>query len=130
MPLRWGHFQPKLCKRVLSLGLSPFLTYALDSVILIILNSNLQRCGGPGEGDILITCAAIVQSYMLLIAMPMSGITLGCQGVVSFNLGAGNGKRPFGAVLLPVPEKHFCNGDPPVSRTVYGTRRLCGRTLL
>lgn len=93
VPLRWGRFQPKLCRRVLSLGLSPFLTYALDSIILIILNSILQRCGGPGEGDILITCAAIVQSYMLLIAMPMSGITLGCQRVVSFNLGAGNGER-------------------------------------
>jgi len=91
--LRWGRLQPKLCGRVLSLGLSPFLTYALDSVILIVLNSTLQRCGGPGEGDILITCAAIVQSYMLLISMPMSGITLGCQGVVSFNLGAGDGKR-------------------------------------
>ena len=93
VPLRWGRFQPALCRRILALGLSPFLTYALDSVILIILNAALQRYGGPGEGDILITCAAVVQSYMLLISMPMSGITLGCQGVVSFNLGAGNGKR-------------------------------------
>ncbi len=93
VPLRWGRLQPKLCKKVLALGLAPFLTYALDSVILIILNTVLQRRGGPGEGDILITCAAIVQSYMLLIAMPMSGITLGCQGVVSFNLGAGNRER-------------------------------------
>jgi len=93
VPLRWGTFRPALCRKVLTLGLSPFLTYALDSVILIILNATLQRQGGPGEGDILITCAAIVQSYMLLISMPMSGITLGCQGVVSFNLGAGNGRR-------------------------------------
>ena len=93
VPLRWGRLSPALCRRVLTLGLSPFLTYALDSVILIILNTVLQRYGGPGEGDILITCSAIVQSYMLLISMPMSGITLGCQGVVSFNLGAGNGKR-------------------------------------
>lgn len=93
VPLRWGRFQPMLCRKVLSLGLSPFLTYALDSVILIIFNTALQHQGGPGEGDILITCAAIVQSYMLLISMPLSGITLGCQGVVSFNLGAGNGRR-------------------------------------
>lgn len=92
-PLRWGRLQPALCLRVLSLGLPPFLTYALDSVILIILNTALQRYGGPGEGDILITCAAIVQSYTLLIGMPMSGITLGCQGAVSFNLGAGNRRR-------------------------------------
>ena len=92
-PLRWGRFQPELCLRVLSLGRPPFLTYALDSVILIILNTALQRYGGPGEGDTLITCAAIVQSYTLLIGMPMSGITLGCQGAVSFNLGAGNRQR-------------------------------------
>lgn len=91
--LRWGRFRPELCKKVITLGVAPFLTYALDSVILIILNSVLQRRGGPAEGDILITCAAIVQSYMLLIAMPMSGITLGCQGVVSFNLGAANRTR-------------------------------------
>jgi len=103
VPLRWGRLQPAVCRRVLALGLSPFLTYALDSVILIILNTALQRYGGPGEGDILITCSAVVQSYMLLIAMPMSGITLGCQGVVSFNLGAGNEKRvkqAIGGVLL------------------------------
>ena len=93
VPLRWGRFQPAVCRRVLALGLSPFLTYALDSVILIILNTALQGYGGPGEGNTLITCSAIVQSYMLLIAMPMSGVTLGCQGVVSFNLGAGNEKR-------------------------------------
>lgn len=93
VPLKWGRFQPKLCKKVLSLGVAPFLTYALDSVILIILNTVLQRRGGPEEGDILITCAAIVQSYMLLIAMPLSGITLGCQGVVSFNLGAADRDR-------------------------------------
>ena len=57
------------------------------------MNASLQRCGGPGEGDLLITCGTIVQSYMLLIATPMSGVTLGCQGVVSFNLGAGDRKR-------------------------------------
>ena len=93
VPLRWGKLRPALCKKVLALGLAPFLTYALDSVILIILNTVLQRRGGPSEGDLLITCSAIVQSYMLLIAMPMSGITLGCQGAVSYNLGAANRER-------------------------------------
>lgn len=91
--LSWGRFRPELCKKVVVLGMAPFLTYALDSVILIIMNTVLQRRGGPGEGDLLITCGTIVQSYMLLIATPMSGITLGCQGVVSFNLGAANRER-------------------------------------
>ena len=91
--LEWGSFRPELCKKVVIRGIAPFLTYALDSVILIIMNASLQRCGGLGEGDLLITCGTIVQSYMLLIATPMSGVTLGCQGVVSFNLGAGDRKR-------------------------------------
>ena len=91
--LEWGAFRPGLCKKVVIRGIAPFLTYALDSVILIIMNASLQRCGGLGEGDLLITCGTIVQSYMLLIATPMSGVTLGCQGVVSFNLGAGDRKR-------------------------------------
>ncbi len=93
VPLRWGGFDFSICRKVISFGLAPFLTYALDSVILIVLNTVLQRRGGPGEGDALLTCCSIVQSYMLLIAMPMSGITLGCQGVVSFNLGAGSAQR-------------------------------------
>lgn len=103
VPLCRRRFRIALCRRILALGLPPFLTYALDSVILIILNTVLQRRSGPGEGDILITCSAVVQSYMLLISMPMSGITLGCQGVVSFNLGAGDGKRvrqALGGVFL------------------------------
>ena len=43
VPLRWGEFRPELCRKVLALGLAPFLTYALDSVILIVLNTVLQR---------------------------------------------------------------------------------------
>lgn len=93
VPLRWGSFDFSICRKVVTFGLAPFLTYALDSVILIVLNATLQRRGGPGEGDALLTCCSVVQSYMLLIAMPMSGITLGCQGVISYNLGAGNAQR-------------------------------------
>lgn len=93
IPLRWGRFDPAACWKVIAFGMAPFLTYSLDSVILIALNTVLQRRGGPGEGDALLTCCSIVQSYMLLIAMPLSGITLGCQGVVSFNLGAGDARR-------------------------------------
>lgn len=120
VPLKWGRLDPSICKKVVTFGMAPFLTYALDSVLLIILNTTLQRRGGPGEGDALLTCCSIVQSYMLLIAMPMSGITLGCQGIVSFNLGAGNARRvkkslkgifalclAFCAVMLAVT--HLCS---------------------
>ena len=76
--------------RIARFGFSPFLIIALDSVLFIALNAVLQHYGGPGEGDILVTCATIVQSYYLIISMPMGGLTTGCQPVVSYNYGAGN----------------------------------------
>ena len=68
MPVRlgWGGFRWKAVKRIAVFGLSPFLIIASDSVLLIVLNTVLQRYGGPGEGDVLVTCATIVQSYLLL----------------------------------------------------------------
>ena len=92
-PLGWGGFDLRVVRRVLSFGLSPFLIIATDSVLLIVLNTVLQRYGGPGLGDTLVTCATIVQSYLLLITMPMGGMTLGTQPVVSFNYGAGQPGR-------------------------------------
>lgn len=93
IPLRWGQFNRRLCRQVITFGISPFLTICTDSILLIALNTVLQRVGGPGEGDVLLTCAAIVQSYMLLITMPMGGITLGCQSIISYNYGAGRPDR-------------------------------------
>ncbi len=83
-------FSWKAVGKIARFGFSPFLIIALDSVLFIALNAVLQRYGGPGEGDILVTCATIVQSYYLIISMPMSGLTSGCQPVVSYNYGAGN----------------------------------------
>lgn len=95
MPIRlgWGDFHLQTMQQIASFGLSPFLIIASDSILLIVLNAVLQRYGGPGEGDVLVTCATIVQSYLLLITMPLGGLTLGSQPVVSFNYGAGNAAR-------------------------------------
>ena len=93
VPLRWGRPDWAVMRRVLAFGLSPFLIIATDSILLIVLNTVLQRYGGPEQGDALVTCATIVQSYLLLITMPMGGLTLGTQPVVSFNYGAGNLER-------------------------------------
>lgn len=79
--------------RILGLGLSPFLILATDSVIIIIMNTVLQHYGGPKEGDLLITCATIVQSYMMLITGPMLGISSGTQAILSYNYGAREIKR-------------------------------------
>lgn len=82
-----------IVRRVTAFGLSPFIIIATDSVVIIALNSVLQRWGGPELGDRLVTCATIVLSYMQLITMPMSGLTGGTQPILSFNYGAKQVKR-------------------------------------
>lgn len=86
--LKKQYFSPVIVQKILMLGVSPFLILATDSVIIIVLNSVLQKFGGPSEGDILITCATIVQSFMMLITGPMLGISSGTQAILSYNYGA------------------------------------------
>ena len=88
--LRKRNLSPVILQKILTLGISPFLILATDSVILIVLNTVLQTYGGPEEGDLLITCATIVQSYMMLITGPMLGISSGTQAILSYNYGAKN----------------------------------------
>lgn len=86
--IHFGGYSWKIIRRVITFGFSPFIIIASDSVIIIVLNSVLQRYGGPENGDIYITCSTIVQSYMQLITLPMGGITGGTQSILSYNFGA------------------------------------------
>lgn len=91
--IHFGQYSIQLMKKIVFMGLSPFLILATDSVMIIVMNTVLQRFGGPGEGDLLITCATIVQSYMMLISTPMCGITGGTQAIISYNYGARSSAR-------------------------------------
>mgnify|MGYP005808165013 CR=1 FL=1 len=90
--ISFGNYSSGIILRIISIGLSPFLILATDSVIMIVMNSVLQRTGG-GKADMLITAATIVQSYMLLITGPLGGISGGTQAIISFNYGAGKTDR-------------------------------------
>ncbi len=87
-----GGYSFAVMKRILLIGLSPFLILATDSILLIATNSVLQKYG-QAQGDLLITTATIVQSYMMLITSPMLGISGGTQALISFNYGAADTKR-------------------------------------
>lgn len=91
--LKKKNFSKVIVQKILTLGISPFLILATDSVIIIVMNSVLQKFGGASEGDILITCATIVQSFMMLITGPMLGISSGTQAILSYNYGAKEIKR-------------------------------------
>ncbi len=65
---------------------------ALDNVLLNSVNVTLRKYGGA-DSDMLIACAAILQSFMLIITMPLGGITAGTQSILGYNYGAGNTRR-------------------------------------
>ena len=95
VPVRitFGGYRPRLMGKILTIGLTPFLIVAIDNVMIIAMNSILQRYGGPGTGDQLVTCATIAQSFMLVVTMPLSGISSGTQTILAFNFGAHQKKR-------------------------------------
>lgn len=90
----------RICLRVLLLGLTPFLIILFDNVLIIIQNVMLKTYGGA-DSDMLLTCNTIVQSFMLMITMPLGGITGGTQSILGYNYGAGDSAR------IRLAEKHI-----------------------
>lgn len=88
--ITFGRYSLRVMGRVLSIGLTPFIIIALDNIMLIAMNAVLQYYGGAEEGDMLVTCATIAQSFMLAVTMPLGGISGGTQTILSFNYGAKN----------------------------------------
>ena len=90
--ITFGRYSKRLMLRVLQLGLTPFLIIAFDNVMIIGMNAMLQKFGGA-QGDVLITVNTIAQSFMLVLTMPLGGISGGTQCILSYNYGAGQNDR-------------------------------------
>ena len=91
--ITFGGYRRKTMKQVLLVGFSPFLIIASDSLLIIVMNMIISSYGGPARSDMLLTCNTIVQSFMLIITMPLGGITGGTQTVLGYNYGAGRPDR-------------------------------------
>ena len=86
-------------RRIMGLGISPFIMQATESLIIIVLNNGLQRYGG----DLYVASMTILQSVMQFVFIPVSGLTQGTQPIISYNYGAGNTgrvKQTFRIVLV------------------------------
>ena len=90
--ITFGGYDWNIVGRVLKLGVAPFLIIAMDNVMIIAMNALLQKHGGA-QGDMLISCNTIVQSFMLVLTMPLGGISGGTQSILSYNFGACNTER-------------------------------------
>ena len=79
----------KFVKKIGSLGCSPFIMQSTESLVLLTLNSGLQKYGG----DLYVGSMSILTSVLQLIIVPVSGIAQGVQPIISYNFGAGNRER-------------------------------------
>jgi len=91
--ITFGGYDLRVMGRVLATGFTPFAIIAFDNVMIIALNALLQKYGGPTEGDLLVAAATISQSFMLVVTMPLGGITGGTGSILGFNYGAGRPDR-------------------------------------
>lgn len=88
IPITFGGYSARIMRRVLAIGFTPFAIIAVDNIMIIAMNAVLKRYGGPEQGDLLVTCATIAQSFMLVVTMPLGGISGGTQSILSYNYGA------------------------------------------
>lgn len=86
--ITWGGYSWDICRKILMLGASPFVILALDNILIITMNTALQSYGGPERGDMMVTCGTIMQSFLLMVTMPLGGITAGTQSILGFNYGS------------------------------------------
>ncbi len=98
-----GGYSLRIIRRIFAIGIMSFLITLLDNFMIVLLNIQLRRYAGEVTGDKYIACAAIIQSFMILVNNPGQGITTGCGTLFSFHCGAGNYKKvmeSFKYVLL------------------------------
>lgn len=76
----------KIIAGIAALGISPFIMQSTESLVMITLNSGLQKYGG----DLYVGTMSIMSSIMQLIVIPVQGISQGIQPIMSYNYGAGN----------------------------------------
>ena len=80
----------------IALGLSPFIMQSTESILAISFNTSLLKYGG----DLAVGAMTILSSVMQFSMLPLVGLTQGATPIISFNYGAGNGKRVKEAFLL------------------------------
>lgn len=85
----------KLLAKTLPLGISSLLTQVAIVIIMGVMNTTLVKYGALSEygADIPMTVMGIVMKVFQIVIAFVVGIAAGCQPLVGYNYGAGNGRR-------------------------------------
>lgn len=90
--------QSKVMTGIAKIGLAPFLLQIGNSLVIVVLNFSLQKYGGA----LAIAAFGIINRVLMLMLMPVMGISQGAQPIIGYNYGAGNYRRVIETVKLAV----------------------------
>ena len=76
--------------------MAPLLLQVGASLVIVVLNFNLLNYGGV----LAVAAFGIVNRVLMLILMPVMGISQGAQPIIGYNFGAGNYRRVIEVVKL------------------------------
>ena len=86
----------KIFTEISRIGMAPFLLQIGAGLVMVVLNFNLLAYGG----DLAVAAFGIVNRVLMLILMPVMGISQGAQPIIGYNFGAGNFRRVIEVVKL------------------------------
>ena len=94
----------KTCGKVLSLGVSSFITQIAITIVMVLFNNQLTNYGnssvyGP---DISMTAMGIVMKVNQIMLSILVGIAVGAQPVIGFNYGSKNFARVKKAFIIAI----------------------------
>lgn len=77
-------FDHRILWLIVSLGISPFVMNATESLVSIALNTQLRALGG----DLYVGSMVVMSSIMQIILLPLNGLNNGAQPIIGYNYGA------------------------------------------
>jgi putative MATE family efflux protein len=78
-----------LCFKIMAIGFAPFAMQIAMSFVNILLNRSLFAYGG----DTAVSAMGIVYSILMMVFMPLQGLTTGAQPIIGYNYGAKKYRR-------------------------------------
>lgn len=98
LKIRIGSFclEKRIVLGIMAIGSAPFAMQLASSVIISLFNHQLRIYGGTTA----LSAMGIIFSILMLVLMPVVGISQGAQPIIGYNYGAGNFERVIKTIRL------------------------------
>jgi len=83
---------------IAKIGMAPFLLQVGNSLVMVVLNFSLLEYGGA----LAVAAFGIINRVLMLMLMPVLGISQGAQPIIGYNYGAGHYRRVIATVKMAV----------------------------